>query len=322
MIKTEYLFWLIGAFLLITALFNLRERRYAAGIFWLVLVTPFAFGTQIQEAVKAGVQWPAQAMGLGVVALGILAARGRLTATVDTPQAQARRQALSEALRNKLFGPALVIPLLTLLLFVASKFLPGMDKVMDPKALTLGSLALASLFALGAALWVTHARPMESLGQGRRLLDSLGWAVLLPMVLATLGGVFAATGVGEAIARLVGYVIPVENRMACLLAFSLGMVLFTIIMGNAFAAFPVMMAGIGLPLLIQKHGADPAVLGAIGMLTGYCGTLLTPMAANFNIVPAVLLELKDQYGVIRMQAATAFWLMGVNVLLMAWLCFR
>jgi len=100
------------------------------------------------------------------------------------------------------------------------------------------------------------------------------------------------------------------------------MVLFTVIMGNAFAAFPVMMAGIGLPLLIQRHGADPASLGAIGMLTGYCGTLLTPMAANFNIVPAILLELKDQYGVIRMQAATAVVLLVFNIGLMAWVCFR
>jgi uncharacterized membrane protein len=102
MLKTEYLFWLIGAFLLITALFNLRERRYAAGIFWLVLVAPFAFGTQIQAAAKAGVQWPAQAMGIGVMALGILATRGRFSVVADTPQAHARRQALSEVLRNKL----------------------------------------------------------------------------------------------------------------------------------------------------------------------------------------------------------------------------
>jgi uncharacterized membrane protein len=93
-------------------------------------------------------------------------------------------------------------------------------------------------------------------------------------------------------------------------------------MGNAFAAFPVMMAGIGLPLLVLKHGAQPAVLGSLGMLTGYCGTLLTPMAANFNIVPAVLLELRDQYGVIRAQMPTAIVLLLVNVLLMAWLVFR
>jgi uncharacterized membrane protein len=158
--------------------------------------------------------------------------------------------------------------------------------------------------------------------EGRRLLDSLGWAVLLPMVLATLGSVFAATGVGDAIAAIVGATIPAESRSACLAAFALGMVAFTMIMGNAFAAFPVMMAGVGLPLLVMRHHADPAVLGSIGMLTGYCGTLLTPMAANFNIVPAVLLDLPDQYGVIRAQWPTALFLLAVNFVLMLVLVFR
>ena len=51
--------------------------------------------------------------------------------------------------------------------------------------------------------------------------------------------------------------------------------------------------------------ADAAApLAAIGMLSGYCGTLLTPMAANFNLVPAALLELKDPNAVIRQQVAT------------------
>ena len=154
-----------------------------------------------------------------------------------------------------------------------------------------------------------------------RLLDTMGWTALLPLVLATLGGVFAASGVGEAVATLVAGVIPTDSRIACVLAYGLGMVLFTVIMGNAFAAFPVMTAGIGLPLLVQQHGAEPAILGAIGMLTGYCGTLLTPMAANFNLVPAALLELDDPNGVIRMQVATALPLMAVNLVLMAWLAF-
>jgi uncharacterized membrane protein len=100
------------------------------------------------------------------------------------------------------------------------------------------------------------------------------------------------------------------------------MIVFTVIMGNAFAAFPVMTGGIGLPLLIRQHGADPAVIGALGMLTGYCGTLLTPMAANFNIVPAVLLELRDPYGVIRRQALTALLLAATNITLMYFLAFR
>ena len=103
---------------------------------------------------------------------------------------------------------------------------------------------------------------------------------------------------------------------------ALGMVLFTMIMGNAFAAFPVMTAAIGVPLLIQAYGGDPAVVGAVGMLAGFCGTLMTPMAANFNLVPAALLELKDQYGVIRAQVATALPLLLVNILLIYWLAFR
>jgi uncharacterized membrane protein len=321
-LKADYLYWLIGAFLLVAAFFNLRDKRYATAVFWTILIGPFVFGTTIIEAAKAGVRWPAQLMGMGVIALGILAARWRLTSPPDSADVLAWRQRSASLLRNRLFMPALLIPALTVALFVASKWAPGMDRLMDPKALTLSSLAIASLLALAAGLWVTRARVAEPMAQGRRLLDSLGWAVLLPMVLATLGGVFAATGVGEVIASLVGRVIPIESRVACLLAFASGMVLFTIIMGNAFAAFPVMMAGIGLPLLIGKHGADPAILGAIGMLTGYCGTLLTPMAANFNIVPAVLLELKDPYAVIRSQAMTAFALMAVNIALMLLLCFR
>jgi uncharacterized membrane protein len=141
-------------------------------------------------------------------------------------------------------------------------------------------------------------------------------------MLATLGSVFVETGVGKAIAALVSAAIPTQSWFACLLAFGLGMIAFTAIMGNAFAAFPVMMAGIGLPLLVTRHGANPAALGALGMLTGYCGTLLTPMAANYNIVPAVLLELRDEYGVIRVQWPTSLALIIANLLLMSLLVFR
>ena len=100
------------------------------------------------------------------------------------------------------------------------------------------------------------------------------------------------------------------------------MALFTIIMGNAWAAFPVMTTGIALPLLVTLHGADAASLAAIGMLSGYCGTLMTPMAANFNLVPAALLELKDPYGVIRAQWRTGALLLGCNILLMYFIAFR
>ena len=323
MLRLEYLYWLVGAFLIATALLNLRERNFSIAAFWLILAGPFVFGDAILAASRQGQSWPAQAMGVGVIALGLLAARGRLRIKADGPGEQALRNESAARLGNRLFGPALAIPALTVVLFLAGKFMASRDiDLLDPKNLTLTALGLASILALAAAFRVTHAKPVQSIHEGRRLLDSLGWAVLLPMILATLGGVFAATGVGDTIAALTSAVIPIDNRIACLLAFAFGMVFFTIIMGNAFAAFPVMMAGIGLPLLILRHDADPAVLGAIGMLTGYCGTLLTPMAANFNIVPAVLLELPDQYGVIRSQIPTALVLMAANILLMILLVFR
>jgi uncharacterized membrane protein len=93
-------------------------------------------------------------------------------------------------------------------------------------------------------------------------------------------------------------------------------------MGNAFAAFPVMMAAVGLPVLVGKLGGDPAIIAAIGMLAGFCGTLLTPMAANFNIVPAALLELDDRNAVIKAQVATALPLLAINTLLIWGLAFR
>ena len=79
---------------------------------------------------------------------------------------------------------------------------------------------------------------------------------------------------------------------------------------------------VALPLLVGRHGADAAALGSLGMLAGYCGTLLTPMAANFNLVPAALLELSHPNAVIRAQVPTALALFAVNFVLMYLLVFR
>jgi uncharacterized membrane protein len=158
--------------------------------------------------------------------------------------------------------------------------------------------------------------------EGRRLGESVGWAMILPQLLASLGLIFALAGVGDIIGSLAPLAIPDGNRLAAVLAFTAGMAIFTILMGNAFAAFPVMMGGIGLPILVLGLGADPVVVGAVGMLAGFCGTLLSPMAANFNIVPAVLLELPDRYAVIRAQVATAVPLWLFNTALIWGFAFR
>ena len=110
--------------------------------------------------------------------------------------------------------------------------------------------------------------------------------------------------------------LPVQHPLVAVVAYCAGMALFTIMMGNAFAAFPVMTLGVGLPFIVRQHGGDPAVMGALGMLSGYCGTLVTPMAANFNLVPVRLLELRDDLAVIRAQVpfAAAIWIFNVVVM--------
>lgn len=321
MLTLSDVFTLMGLLLLATVVINAFERRWWTAAFWAIPAMPCLFGDRILEMHKAGIKWPAQAMGAGVIALALLASRSRAGALPETDPAE--REASAARLGNRLFIPALAIPALVAALVLYARWVGWpVTSLIEPRQLALISLGVATVIALVVALWVTRSPPVHGLTEGRRLIDTIGWPVLLPTLLATLGAVFVDTGVGKAIAAVVGFLIPTESWLACLMAYGLGMVAFTMIMGNAFAAFPVMMAGIGLPLLVVRHGADPAALGAIGMLTGYCGTLLTPMAANFNIVPAILLELRDQYGVIRLQVPTALVLMVVNLILMALLVFR
>jgi uncharacterized membrane protein len=316
----SHVYYLMGAMLVVAVVINAIERKWWNAAFWVIPAVPCLVGDQILAATKAGTKWPAQAMGVGVLLLALIASRTRGGIPDRDPAA---REASAKRLGDRLFVPALAIPVIVAVLVLYVRYVGWpLTRLIDVSQSALISLGIATMVALIVALIVTRSRPIYGLTEGRRLLDTIGWAVVLPTLLATLGAVFVDTGVGKAIASLVGYVIPTESWLACLLAFGLGMVAFTAIMGNAFAAFPVMMAGIGLPLLIQRHGANPAALGAMGMLTGYCGTLLTPMAANFNIVPAILLELRDQYGVIRMQVPTALVLLAVNLVLMSVLVFR
>ena len=180
-------------------------------------------------------------------------------------------------------------------------------------------LLCAVIFGLGAAWALLRVRPERAAISGARLLDSIGWPIALPLLLAVLGAVYAKAGLGEIIAGHMDGLFPTDNPYACVAAYALGMAAFTVIMGNAFAAFPVMTVAIGIPLIVIRHDGDPAAMAAMGMLCGYCGTLLTPLAANFNLVPVALLNLDSQYAVIRQQIMTAVPLLAGNIALMCWL---
>jgi uncharacterized membrane protein len=240
-------------------------------------------------------------------------------ATTSPPE---RRESATR-LGNKLFLPALVIPAVALLGTLLFKdFTLGGRPLLDPAQVTLISLAAGAVIALISAMIWLRQPALAPLQEARRLIDAVGWAAILPQMLAALGAVFALAGVGKAVGTLFGEYVPLDSRFAVIATYTVGMALFTMIMGNAFAAFPVLTAAVGLPLIVHQFGGDPAIMGAIGMLSGFCGTLMTPMAANYNIVPAALLELPDRNGVIKVQVPTALLLLVANTALMYFLVFR
>jgi len=317
MITLHWLYALAGAmfaaFAILSALDRSNPKRFGNSAFWGLMALSLLAGDRIGD------------LGNGLLVLGLagLAGLGFLGRSHPPTTSDEERAGFSVKLGNTLFLPALIIPATALIGTLVYNYTPaGSLGWIEAKRETYVFLCLGALLALCTIhLWL---RPpaVAPLQEGRRLIDAIGWAAVLPQMLAALGVLFAAAGVGTIIGDITGMVIAKGNIFATVLVFAIGMVLFTMIMGNAFAAFPVMAAAIGVPLLIQAYGADPAVVGAVGMLAGFCGTLMTPMAANFNLVPAALLELKDQYGVVKAQVATALPLLAVNILILYFAAFR
>jgi len=315
-ISLTYIYYLTGVFMAIIAFFALKDKsnskRILTASFWGLFAISFIFGDII----------PPFYMGILVIVMAVIAGAGGVRLGMYDEVSQEHRLNQAKKLGSRLFLPALLIPIVTIIGTLGLKdiSIAGLA-LLDKSNITLVSLGVACVVALLTALFLTKDTAIRSLKESRRLIDAIGWAAVLPQMLATLGALFAAAGVGQVVAELVGSAIPVDNRFMVVLAYVLGMALFTMVMGNAFAAFPVMTAGVGLPLIIQLHGGNPGVVAAIGMFSGYCGTLMTPMAANYNIVPAALLELADKNAVIKTQIPTALLLLFCNVFLMYFLAF-
>lgn len=321
MIGIDFVFTLVGllfaAVAALSALDRANPKRFGNAGFWGLLALSLLFGGRIGDVANGCL-----ALGLALIAGFGLIGRSAETGDRAGPDASARETAIART-GARIFIPALIVPVVALIGSLTLKGLRvGGAALVDPKQVTPVSLALGVIIALAIALPMLRARPFEPLQEARRLVDTVGAAALLPQMLAALGTVFLATGAGGAVGDLASRYLPLTTPFAAVCAYTFGMALFTIAMGNGFAAFPVMTAGIGLPLIVHKFGGDPAVTAAIGMLSGFCGTLVTPMAANFNLVPVALLDLPDRYAVIKAQAPTAGMLLIVNTALMYLLAFH
>jgi uncharacterized membrane protein len=316
-ITLEHVYWLTGLMMAGVAIVNWRDRsnarRFNNTAFWGVYAITFLAGSHLRDL----------ANGFLVIAMVLVASIRGLSQGQQESATREEREENARRWGNKLFVPALAIPLVTVAGTVLFKRITiSGTPLVDPKQVTVISLAIATVLALVLGMIMLRPPLLAPIKEARRLLDAVGWAAVLPQMLAALGALFALAGVGNVVSGLAQRWIPLDNPFAVVTTYAIGMAVFTMIMGNAFAAFPVMTAGIGLPLIVHKFGGDPTVMAAIGMLSGFCGTLMTPMAANFNIVPTALLELPDEYAVIKVQIPTALMLLGANILLMNFLVFR
>ena len=294
----DYVYLLVGIILFIFAIqsFLDKEHKYriGTGLFWLLYSVSFIFGSYLSKEING---WLVIAMAV-IVLVKQLGKGNYFESPIEFKKGEAVR------IGNVIFVPALLVGIIT---FIIGFF---------TKLGALVGLGIAAIIAMCAALYITKGKLNQGFHEGRRLIDAIGWTAILSQLLAALGYLFNLAGVGKIISSAVASVVPADNVFLIVVAYCIGMVIFTMIMGNAFAAFAMITSAIGIPMLVVAHGANPAAVGAIAMLAGYCGTLMTPMAANFNIVPVALLEMRDQYGVIKAQLPIALIMLVLNILLM------
>jgi uncharacterized membrane protein len=313
-IRVEYFYWLLGAMLalvsVMSALDRTNPRRWTTALFWALYAVIYLVGDLLAPAL----------VGAMMVAMALLAGFGGVRSGKPDVLPEEARRASAARLQHKLILPALIIPAVTM---IGATLLKDVKIdgafLLDQKHVTLASLGCAAIISVAVACWLTHSTPLQAGRESRRLVDAMSWALVLPHMLAVLGLLFTEAGVGKAVAHVTTSYIGLESKFVAVAVYCIGLALFTIVMGNGFAAFPVMAGGVGIPVLVHQFGANPAVMAAIGMFSAYCGTLMTPMAANFNIIPAALLDLPDRNAVIKAQIPTALPLLFVNILLLYFL---
>ncbi|MGL4848531.1 MAG: DUF979 domain-containing protein [Clostridium sp.] len=278
-----------------------KDKKYCTTLFWILIALPFMLGKVL----------PANVVG-GILILSSLLTLSKRVVFAKYDEATEEQSAKSSLkIKNKIFIPSLVLALVAVIISVVFTDLKNSSQF---------AIGAGAIVALVLAFFLTKAKPKEAVNDGAKLLHQMGPTAMLPQLLVALGALFTQAGVGQVIADGISGVVPTDNRFFGVVAYVLGMAIFTMIMGNGFAAFSVITAGIGVPFVLMQ-GGNPVIVGALALTAGYCGTLLTPMAANFNIVPAALLECKNQYSVIKHQAITATILLVIHIFAMYFLAF-
>lgn len=304
-IISEVLYCIIGLIFILTGVKALKDRetasmkRYITGAFWIVLALTFIVGPY----------FPAWVTGLGIVILAVLSASKKVVQTKNDIPTSQQTQKNARRYGLKVFFPPVALALTAVVIATLFENLGANN-----------AIGISAAIALVLSFFLFRPKASTPIKDGTRLMDATGVTSILPQILAALGAVFTAAGVGDVISSTVSAIIPEGHLFIATAIYCIAMALFTMIMGNGFAAFSVITVGIGIPFLIAQ-GANPVVVGTLGLTAGYCGTLMTPMAANFNIMPAALLEAKNKYIIIKSQVPVAVIMLCIHIVLMYFLAF-
>ena len=297
----EIIYFIIGLLCIYCGVKNLKDKEnpepVGTFIFWAVLGVVLALGRWLPSLVS----------GILVVVMCIPAILKKVKKGAVSAATKAETEATYEKIGMKIFVPTLSIGMLAVICAITGLGI-GLS--------ALNGVALGVLVAIILLMIMNRDnKPSTFLNDSERMLSTVGPLSMLPMLLACLGSVFTAAGVCDVISDLVSHIIPEGNVNAGIVVYAIGMMLFTMIMGNAYAAITVMTVGIGYPFVLA-HGANPVVIGMLALTCGFCGTLCTPMAANFNTVPVALLDMKKPMGVIKNQVPVAIIMMVVQIVMM------
>lgn len=297
------IFYIIIGILMYLVSFNVirdtnNKTKIGTSLFWGILGSIFIFGHLIGGTI----------VGILLFVCGGLTATkqvkiGKFRA-IDKKQAEKS----SEILKNRIFLPSVIFAVVVVLI---AKF-TQLGGVL--------AIGISSVIALIITIFLTKAPIKTIADDANRMVQAVSTTCILPLLLSSLGTLFTEAGVGDVISNNIAVAIPKGNILVASIAYCLGMAIFTMVMGNAFAAFSVITVGIGVPFIFNQ-GGDIVISSTLALTAGYCGTLLTPMAANFNVLPVALLSIKDKNAIIKHQAPIATLLLIIHIGLMYYWAF-
>lgn len=297
----EVIYIIIGLLCINCGVKNLKDKEnpepVGTFIFWAVLGVVIALGRWLPSLVS----------GILVVVMCLPAIFKKVKKGAVSAATKAETEAAYEKIGMRIFAPTLSIGVMAVLCAITGLGI-GLS--------ALNGVAIGVLVSIILLMIMNKEnKPSTFLNDSERMLSTVGPLSMLPMLLACLGTVFTKAGVGDVISDIVSHIVPEGNVNAGIVVYAIGMMLFTMIMGNAYAAITVMTVGIGYPFVLA-HGANPVVIGMLALTCGFCGTLCTPMAANFNTVPVALLDMKKPMGVIKNQVPIAIIMLVVQIVMM------